>query len=263
MDEFLGKRIKALRDALSLSQDEVAEMMAIDRSTVSLIENGKRSLKAGDILLFTQAFNITVRSFLDVNTSLEELIEQVKSPPLDELNELRIAIPKRNLKKFKELLLYILGKVGAKPNVGETVLYKLLYFIDFNYYEKYEEPLTGATYIKNFHGPSPVDFKVVINEMIKNKEVELIKIFYFHQIQKKYLPYRAANLSIFNGSEIQVIDDVLYKLSDMSARAISEYSHQDVPWMITSLRQKIKYETVFGRTPAYSVREYHRENTGS
>jgi len=43
------------------------------------------------------------------------------------------------IEKFKEVLLYILGKVGSKPNIGQTVLYKLLYFIDFNYYEKYEE----------------------------------------------------------------------------------------------------------------------------
>jgi len=30
-----------------------------------------------------------------------------------------------------------------------TVLYKILYFIDFDYYEKYEEQLMGALYIKN------------------------------------------------------------------------------------------------------------------
>ncbi len=48
-------------------------------------------------------------------------------------------------------LLYVLNKVGCKYNVGETVLYKLLYFIDFDFYEKYEEQLIGATYVKNHH----------------------------------------------------------------------------------------------------------------
>ena len=65
---------------------------------------------------------------------------------------------KKILKKFKEVLLYILEKVGSKPNVGMTVLYKLLYFIDFDYYEKFEEQLLGATYIKN-HFTNPVEFK--------------------------------------------------------------------------------------------------------
>ncbi len=51
---------------------------------------------------------------------------------------------KKTCGKFKEVLLYILGKVGSLPNVGETVIYKLLYFIDFDYFEMYEEQLIGS-----------------------------------------------------------------------------------------------------------------------
>ena len=43
--------------------------------------------------------------------------------------EMRVSVPIRNIPKFKEVFLYILNKVGAKPNVGKTVLFKLLYFI--------------------------------------------------------------------------------------------------------------------------------------
>jgi len=53
--------------------------------------------------------------------------------------EMRIIISQANVKKFKEVFLYILEKVGARPNIGETALYKLLYFIDFDYYEKYQK----------------------------------------------------------------------------------------------------------------------------
>ena len=54
---------------------------------------------------------------------------------------MRINVPQKNFQKFKEVLIYILNSVGAKPNIGETVIYKLLYFIDFDYYEKHEEQL--------------------------------------------------------------------------------------------------------------------------
>ena len=40
-----------------------------------------------------------------------------------------------------------------------TVLYKLLYFIDFDYYEKFEEQLVGATYIKNHLDPLLLSLK--------------------------------------------------------------------------------------------------------
>ena len=75
--------------------------------------------------------------------------------------QIRISDPQKNLEKFKEVFLYILNKVGSKPNIGETVIYKLLYFIDFNFYEKYEEQLIGAAYLKNRFGPTPVEFKKI------------------------------------------------------------------------------------------------------
>ena len=52
-----------------------------------------------------------------------------------------------------------------------TVLYKLLYFIDFDYYEKFEEQLVGATYIKNHFGPTPVEFKKIVDTIKLKREL--------------------------------------------------------------------------------------------
>jgi len=57
-----------------------------------------------------------------------------------------------------------------------------------------------------------------------------------------------------------VIDDVLNRLSEMNANQISAYSHGDVPWMTTKDGETIDYESVFYRTPPYSVRAYAEEN---
>jgi len=165
----------------------------------------------------------------------------------------------KNLKKFKEVLLYILNKVGSKSNVGETVIYKLLYFIDFNFYEKYEEQLIGATYIKNNYGPTPVEFAKIVEEMKNEDEIEEVESKYFNYPQRKYLPLRKPNLKILKANEKEVIDDVLNNLSDMNASQISEYSHEDVPWLSTDEGEQIEYESVFYRNPPYSVREYSED----
>lgn len=172
--------------------------------------------------------------------------------------DIRISVPQKNIRKLKEALIYILNKVGSKPNVGETVIYKLLYFIDFDYYEKYEEQLIGATYIKNTYGPTPVEFKKMIDVML-DKDLIIVKSEYFNHPQTKYLPLRPADTSVFNGKEISVIDDVLNRLSDMNASQISDYSHEDVPWMVTEDGKPIEYETVFYRTKPYSVRRYEED----
>lgn len=68
--------------------------------------------------------------------------------------------------------MYILKKVGAKPNVGQMVLYKLLYFIDFDYYELFETQLMGLQYIKNHYGPTPVAFAKLVKDMEKMKKLK-------------------------------------------------------------------------------------------
>ena len=66
-----------------------------------------------------------------------------------ETEELQMREEKERPEVFRQVILYVLNKVGNEPNVGEKVLHKLLYFIDFDYYEKFEENLMGETYIRN------------------------------------------------------------------------------------------------------------------
>jgi transcriptional regulator with XRE-family HTH domain len=254
----IGKRIKELREKAGLSQREVAIKIGIKRPTISQIENGERKISAEEILEFSNLFNVTPNNMLELEEELEVVLEKKKDIGEAKPKE-RINVPQKNLKKFKEVLLYILNKVGSKSNVGETVIYKLLYFIDFNFYEKYEEQLIGATYIKNNYGPTPVEFAKIVEEMKNEGEIEEVESKYFNYPQRKYLPLRKSNLKILKANEKEVIDDVLNNLSDMNASQISEYSHEDVPWLSTDEGEQIEYESVFYRNPPYSVREYSED----
>jgi len=250
----LGEKIKVLRKRLQYSQDKLAELLKIKRSTLSQIESGQRDIKSHEIKTLARIFNISTDELLGQAPGLEvHLSHSEWEEPKEEL--IRISVPQKNIEKFKEVLLYILNKVGAKPNVGETVIYKLLYFIDFDFYEMFEEQLIGATYQKNHHGPTPVEFAKIMEDMIENKDIDKVKSKYFNYPQTKYLPLRKPNLKVLKAHELAVINDVLKRLSDMNAGQISEYSHQDVPWLTTEDLKIIDYESVFYRTPAYSRRD--------
>jgi transcriptional regulator with XRE-family HTH domain len=250
----IGQRIKKLREEIGMNQQDLADRLGVLRPTISQMENGGRKVTAEELIKFSQILNISVQYLMGLEEPpeivLRERREKMTKP------QMRINVPAKNLDRFREVLLYILGKVGSKPNVGETVIYKLLYFIDFNYYEKYEEQLIGATYLKNQHGPTPIEFKKIIEKMIKDKEIEKVKSTYFAFPQTKYLPLRKPNLSKLKANEMELIEDVLCRLSDMNAVQISEYSHNDVPWLTTESGKEIEYESVFYRIAPYSVRDY-------
>lgn len=255
----LGKKIKNLRGQLGLSQERLAILLKMNRISLSQIESGERKVSAEEIAKLSKTFNIRSDVLLNLEKDINIELEKKKETSLKTKLEIRISVPQKYLDKFKEILLYILNKVGSKPNVGESVLYKLLYFIDFNFYEKYEEQLIGATYIKNNYGPTPKEFIKIVEEM-EGKELSKVKDKYFQYPQTKYLPLREPDLTKLKAHEIKMIDDVLEKLSSMNASEISEYSHNDVPWLTTEDGEIIDYESVFYRTPLYSVRSYNEED---
>jgi len=76
--------------------------------------------------------------------------------------------------------------------------------------------------------------------------------------QTRYLALRAPDLRKINGAEKEIIDDVINRLSSMSATQISKYSHDDTPWLTTKNGEMIDYQLVFYRSPAYSVGEYQK-----
>ncbi len=254
----LGQKIRELRAQNEISQEQLAETLGVSRSAISQIENGERKVCADELIRLSAIFGISVDSLLDLRK--EPVVVLQKSKKAEQRKpDIRINVPQKNLQKFKEIFLYILNKVGSKPNIGETVIYKLLYFIDFDFYEKYEEQLIGATYKKNRYGPTPVEFEEIMKLMLKEKEIEKVRSKYFEYPQRKYLPLKKADLSHLKAHEIELIDDVLNRLSDMNASDISNYSHNDIPWITTEDGGIIEYEAVFYRTAPYSVRQYKED----
>ena len=257
-DKKLGPRVKELRERVAISQDKLAERLGVSRPTLSQIEAGKGKISANELVKLSEIFGLSIESLLGFEKEPEVALSEDK-PTRRIKPQIRINVPQRNLKKFKEALLYILNKVGSKPNIGETVIYKILYFIDFDFYEKYEEQLIGATYIKNRYGPMPIEFKKIVERMIKDEDLTKVKDKYFEYPQTKYLPLRNADLSVLKANEIEIIDKVLNKLVDKNAKEIGEYSHDDVPWLTTEEGKVIEYESVFYRTAPYSVRQYDED----
>jgi transcriptional regulator with XRE-family HTH domain len=257
MNSALSYKIKLLRNQHGFSQDRLANELKMTRPTYMAMENGTRDITCSEAEKLASLYDVSVTDLFSeaaskpaISVSLEK--ETARKP----LSGMRINVPQKNIKKFKEVLLYVLEKVGAMPQVGETVLYKLLYFIDFDYYEKYEEQLIGATYMKNKFGPTPIEFKKIVDRMCELNEVVVVKNKHFQYEQKKYLPLRSPDLRLLSGREIEHINDVLAKLSGKNASQLSEYSHEDVPWITTENGNIIDYETVFYRTPKTSVRNY-------
>lgn len=251
----IGQRIAELRKAKGLSQGDLAKSVKISRPSLAQIELGNRTVDVLEFQKLSMVLGFSLDDFVSKDFSTNQDLEskaEAKSMKTDE----RISVPSLQVNKFKNVLLYILERCAGKPNVGETVLYKLLYFSDFNYYELYEEHLTGAKYRKLPFGPVPQKLDIIIHQMIDNGQLQRVKSEYHGYPQTRYLPLEKADLTELKASEKEVIDKVIEQMSDWSAAAISNYSHKDLPWEVTEEGKDISYELAFYRELPYSVRVY-------
>ena len=257
---MLAKFIKEQRKKRNLTQEFLASALKISRPTYVQIEQGGRDLTVAEAKKLAEVFDIPFENFLEGKEDIKTVvkIEGKKKQKQDAKDEIRISVPQEKVEKFEQTLLYILTKIGGKPNIGQTVIYKLLYFIDFDYYEKFENQLIGAKYIKNHYGPTPVMFAKLIGRMEKEGKVEKIKSKFYKHEQTKYLvnPNEALDLSALSAQELAHIDWEIDRLGDLTATQISALSHLDTPWIAAREREILEYEHVFYRPEETSVREY-------
>jgi len=252
--------LKKLRQEQDLSQEFLAEKIGVSRPTYAQIESGARDMSVKEAQKLAQFFGLSLENFLVGKKIPESKIELEKSKkPKAQKLETRVSVPQEKVEKFKEVLLYILERIGARPNIGEAVVCKLMYFIDFDFYEKFEEQLIGAKYIKNHFGPTPVAFPEIVAQMEQDGDLTRVTKKYFQHDQKKYLPRRSADLSNFSAQEKELIDWEIERFKDFNATKMRDYSHKDVPWIGANDLQTINYEAVFSRTDEFSVRQYDDE----
>ncbi|MFZ1675649.1 MAG: type II toxin-antitoxin system antitoxin SocA domain-containing protein, partial [Saprospiraceae bacterium] len=250
--------IADLRNQKGLSQEDLAKRIKISRSSLAQIELGNRSVDIREMQKLSIVLEFSMDEFMSKNFKMSTELEIESEAKVQKQDE-RISVPKLKVEKFKNVLLYILERCAGKPNVGETVLYKLLYFSDFNHYEIYEEHLTGAKYRKLPYGPVPQRLDSIINQMLEKEQLQRVKTEYHGYPQTRYLPLVKSDLTLLKASEKEVIDRVIEQMSDWSASAISSYSHKDMPWLASSDGEDINYELAFYREAPYSVRNYGEE----
>ena len=235
------------RKSAGLSQGDVASVLGISRPTYMKLESGEAKPTESQKDILAGVFGVSGKSLETFSENISK--EDMKDVYIRE-------VPHENVQKFKEILLYIIGKVGNRPNIGQTALYKLLYFIDFDYYEKFEEQIIGATYIKNTFGPTPVSFLKIVTQLEKEGKIVEVKSKHFSYDQTRYMPAAEADVSVFSGQELKHIDDEIERLSSMTAKQLSDLSHIDTPWRVAQEREVLNYQHVFYRPEETSVREY-------
>lgn len=92
---YFNRNLKFIRQSKKLSQQEIADKLNIDRSSISRWENGDMEATISNAILLSKYFNISLNDFIFKDLAAENNVSNLFSKNLKYLRE------KRNLSKNK------------------------------------------------------------------------------------------------------------------------------------------------------------------
>lgn len=158
-----------------------------------------------------------------------------------------------NKNKYENAVLYLCQKLNGEVR-GKKKLAKLLYFVDFDFYEKNQKSITGDIYLALPMGPFPVTLDAITDEMTRGKTISINPV----EEREGYHPtevYKCISqpdVSVFDKVEIDMLDRVATKYGHLNGKQLEELSHSEAPYIGTELRNQIPYELAFYRGTDFS-----------
>lgn len=152
--------------------------------------------------------------------------------------------------KMEQVILFFLERIN-NVHLGRTKLMKLLYYVDFDHYEKHGQSITDAVYHKLPHGPVPKEAQKLIASMVTKGMVAPVRGRVAQFAQHRLITQGAKfDPSVFDGEEIRTLEKVAADWEDANAAQIEAASHAEAPWAATKERAVIDYELACYRRPA-------------
>lgn len=157
-------------------------------------------------------------------------------------------MPKISEKKYKEAVLYLAQKLGGEIR-GKKKLAKLLYFVDFDFFEKFQKHFIGDTYKALPMGPFPLTMEKVLADMT-NEEKIVVKSEQDradYNLTEVYKAKKNPTKDFFSKDEQAILDRVILKYGHLTGKQLEDLTHAEAPYIGTAPNQEIAYELAFYR----------------
>lgn len=154
---------------------------------------------------------------------------------------------KVNEKKYKNVILFFAGKI-QNGTLGKLKLMKLLYFLDFDFFEKYGKSITGDEYLRFENGPIPRMAEKILKQM-SGQEIKITrkKVADGYKDQQHIESLRSFDVGMFTGEELLMMEEIADKWEKFSGTEMKNASHGEAPWIATKPNDIIDYNLVYYR----------------
>jgi uncharacterized phage-associated protein len=148
--------------------------------------------------------------------------------------------------KYRQAILYFLHECDNQ-HLGVVKLMKLLYFLDFDHFERHRSAVTRDVYRRLPRGPVPARAKDILDDLVLDGEIVPRTVEVGDYEQFRYDPQVPYDLSVFTDDERAVLRSVADRWRNASSTAIEQATHAELPWIVTAPYATIPYRLAFHR----------------
>ena len=150
-------------------------------------------------------------------------------------------------KKYKNAVLFFANKI-RNGTLGKLKMMKLLYYLDFDFFEKYGRSVTGDEYLRFENGPVPRMAEKTLQQM-RGKEIRIVnrRMPNGYKDQQHIEPLIAFNPSLFSREEILMMEEIADKWERFTGTEMKSASHGEAPWIATKPNDVIDYNLSYYR----------------
>ncbi len=264
LDLLTPDRIKTIRQNYRLSQKSFALLLGMSEATINRYEQGGLQDLAHDTAIRACEQSVVMRDMLNRRGGLltawqrkrvEQALVGQQESALDILNRLGevnwVCMPREMTDKtgyrlfdYGRFACVVLWFCRQLSDVSRTTINKLLFYADFLNFRYSTLSLTGTAYRRAPFGPVPADYDGLLcrmeSEGLLIREEREIGDYMGHYYRPG--PESGEVFTDFNDGEQKVLGRIARTLGSLTAKQISERSHQERAWLDTAEGQFISYQ---------------------
>jgi len=154
---------------------------------------------------------------------------------------------KINQKKYKNAVLFFAKKI-QNGTLGKLKMMKLLYYLDFDFFEKYGRSVTGDEYLRFENGPVPRMAEKILKEMGgKNIKITHRKMGNGYKDQAHIEALTDFDIATFTKEELIMLEEVASKWEKFTGAEMKSATHGEAPWIATKSNGVIDYNLAYYR----------------
>ncbi len=150
--------------------------------------------------------------------------------------------------KYYNIILYFADKI-QNNTLGKVKLMKLLYYLDFDFFEKYGKPVTNDSYVRLPLGPVPRSADKIIDEMKSKGLIKVCRQKISEDMNDRQLVVglKKPDLKVFSSEEMEMLNIIVSKWEKFSGKEMKDASHGEAPWIATKPNCVIDYNLAYYR----------------